>query len=338
MSEEIASPAVEEAAGAETIENLTDDISAEEGSEDAVESSGEVLEEEGAQEGESVQSETEEEFKEELQDAIKDGADAEEVKGMIREFELKVNGKTIKRSLDLSDEEAVRMELQKSVAGQQAMQEVAELKKMYEREINKLKEDPSGFLKDYDIDPDHFAEQRIEERIQEMKKSPEQLEREQLQKELEGEREKNRRNEEEKKQVELDSLQKEYMLELDNEISTALEAHKSLPKTKKSVSKVAEIMLNGMKSGYDISADQAVVMAEKEIVKELNEWMENMPVELMKKYIGKDGMDKLRKERLKEIKKTPPKVPTKVVEPSVQSEEKPDRKRKDSKDFFRNLR
>jgi hypothetical protein len=298
-----------------------------------VEEAGEVAEGE-----EGVQAETEEEFKEEVQDAIEDGATPDEVQDMIKEFELKVNGKSVKKTLDLGDEDAIKAEMQKALVGQQAMQEVAELKKMYETEIEKMKADPFEFLKEYDLDPDELAENRIKDRIKEMEKSPEEREREELRRELEAEREKNRKVEAERKEAELEKLQKEYMLELDNDISTALAAHKSLPKTQKSVSKVAEIMLKGMEAGYDVKVDQAVKIAENEIMKEFNEYMDNMPVELMEKYIGKAGLNKLRQKKLDDLKKKPTKVATKTPEPSVEPEGDKKREKKPSKDFFRNLR
>ena len=75
-----------------------------------------------------VAAETESELKDEIEDAIEEGASEEEVKNMIREFTLKVNGKEFKRQIDLNDEEAVKKELQLGLAGRQAMQRSKELK------------------------------------------------------------------------------------------------------------------------------------------------------------------------------------------------------------------
>lgn len=119
-----------------------------------------------------------------IQDAIENGASKKEIQNMIKKFDLKVNGKTVSREVDLSDDNFLKNQFQLAEAARQSMQQSSELKKLYEKEVGRLRSNPWEVLKELGMDPDELAELRIQSRIEEMKKSPEQLERESIQKEL----------------------------------------------------------------------------------------------------------------------------------------------------------
>ena len=111
-----------------------------------------------------VQAETVEELEDELEEAAAKGATEEELKSMVKEFELKVNGKTLTKKLDLSDEEAVKRELQKAYAGQQAMQQKAELERALGQRVNEWKNNPWKFFEELGMDADELAELRMAQR------------------------------------------------------------------------------------------------------------------------------------------------------------------------------
>ena len=54
-----------------------------------------------------------------VETALANGASEKEVKSLIREYQLKVNGKTINKKIDLSDENGLRNELQLAAAARQ---------------------------------------------------------------------------------------------------------------------------------------------------------------------------------------------------------------------------
>ena len=103
---------------------------------------------------------------------------------MIKEFELKVGGKTYKKKLDLNNEEELQRELQMAMAGRQAMQQKAELEKIYEQEIRRLQDNPWEVLQELGFDPLELSESKLREYVQEQQKSPEQVERERIEREL----------------------------------------------------------------------------------------------------------------------------------------------------------
>jgi len=270
----------------------------------------EIVDDEISEEVE-VDAETKEELKEEVEEAIENGATEKEIQNMVRSFELKVNGKTYNKELDLNDHEAVKAELQKALAGQMSMQRAAELERVYGEEVSRLKADPFAVLEELGLNPDELAELRIQQRIEEMKKSPEQVAREEMQRELESARAKLKEQEERAKQAEMDKMQQEIARELDNEITTALDAHTTLAASPFIVKRVADTMLWAMTpeneggGGYsDIKAADVLDTVEAEIKKELNSMMSQLPEEVMEAYIGQKNLDRLRQKRISKVQET----------------------------------
>lgn len=314
--------------------------------EQEVEESQEEAQEEGAEgeteeseDSEGVQAENEEELKEELEEAAKQGASKEELQSMVKEYQLKINGKNIVKKIDLSDEEAVKRELQKAYAGQQAMQQKAELEKALTAQVNEWKRDPSKFLEQMGMDPNEWAEMQIQSQIEQMKKDPKELEREQLQEELQKMREQLKSEQERKKEIEMERLQEQAAIELDDEITKALDAHPSLPSSPRVVKQIADTMLWAYDEGYqDVTAEDVLPTVEQEIRKEISELMGELPEQVMEEYIGKKNLDRLRKQRVSKAKKVPATAKSiKKQQSAPKKEEKKQEKRpkRSIEDFLR---
>jgi len=263
----------------------------------------EAIETNEVSEGNSEAIETQEDLQDAVEEAIDSGESEEVIQEMVREFSLKVNGKTLNKKLDLNDSEAVRKELQLAAAGRQSMQEAAELKKLYAQEIDRLKNDPYAVLEELGLDADELAEMRIQQRIEEMKKSPEQIEHEKLKSELTAARKREKELEDKASKSEMSRLQEKAAVELDDEISNALEAHQSLPNSAYTVKKIADVMLWAMDNGWDdVTVADVVPTVESEIRGDVNQLMNELPDEMLEAYIGKQTVDRLRQKRLKAAK------------------------------------
>lgn len=289
-----------------------------------------------------VEAETTEEFKEEVAEAIEDGATEEEVKSMIKKFELKVNGKTIEKEIDLSDEDAIRKELQKSAAFNQTAQESAELKKMYEQNIRRLQDNPWETLKELGLNVEELNEMFLEDRINELKKSPEQIEKEKMESELAQARKRLQEIEEKEKEETEAATLAQAEAELEAEIIEALDAHKSLPPTQTTMSRIADALMYAMdfaeENGYDpnsVSVADVIPYVEDEYRKEMRSLLDNAPEQMLEEYVGKQNLERLRKNRVAAVKNNPKQV-VKPTANSVKKEEKPKEKVKAS-DYFRNL-
>lgn len=296
---------------------------------------------------ESVEAESVEELEEELAEAAENGASQQELQNMIKEFELKVNGKTLKKRIDLSDEDAVKRELQKAYAGQLAMQEKAELENALKSRVNDWKNNPWQFFEEIGLDADELAEIRLAQRLEEMKKDPAELEREQRELELQQLRQQLKAKEEREKQLEYERLQEEAAMQLDIEISEALDAHPSLPATPRVIRQIADTLAwaitpqNEGGGGFDpdeISVSDILPTVEAEIRKEISDLMASLPEEMIEQYIGNKGIERLKKKTIAKVKKAP-KSAKSLNKPSAPKEEiKVEPKKKGRLDDFFSVR
>lgn len=289
-----------------------------------------------------VQSETKEELKQEIEEAIEDGATKEEVKSIIEKFQLKVNGKIVEKEIDLSDKDSLQRELQKAAAFNQTAQEAAQLKKMYEREIQRLQENPWEVLKEIGLDPEELNERFLDERIAEMKKTPEQVEKENMEKELAEARQRLKEIEEKEATAAEQRKIAEAEAQLSEEIIEALGANSSLPPTQKTMSRIADALLHAMdfadENGYDssaISVADVIPYVEDEYRKEMRNLLDNAPEQMLEEYVGKQNIERLRKSRVAAVK-TNPKQVVKQTTMSSKTEDKPKEKQSMS-DYFRDL-
>lgn len=282
---------------------------------------------------EGVQAETEEELVEEIEAAIEDGASKEQVESMIKEFELKVNGKTFTKKIDLSDEEALKRELQKAYAGQQAMQQKAELEKSLQERVALWKSNPKLAFEDLGMDVEDFLNSYMEQKIEESKKTPEQVEREKIQMELEEARRKEKELREQIEKAEYQRMREEAAKELNEQITEALDAHPDLPKSPRVVQKIADVMKWANDHGIeDVRAIDAIPTVKAELQKEMNSMFSELPLEFIESYIGKKTFDRFREEKLKKLQKKPQtlnEVKREIVKPTVKEEVKTPKKRVD---------
>jgi len=280
------------------------------------------------------------ELQEAVEDAIANGASEKEVKNLIKEFQLKVNGKLINKTIDLSDENNLKNELQLAAAARQSMQEAANLKKLYEKEVSRLRQDPFSVLQELGLDPDQLAEMRIQQRIEEMKKSPEQLERERIQAELQAAREEAQKLKEEREAEQFEKLKEQAAFQIESEIEQALYAHKTLPKSRHIVKRIADSMLWAMNNGFDdVSAEDVMPLVEKEWRDEMSRLMDDSPEDILEQLIGQRNIERLRAKRLNAMAASGAKTASSVksTAASVQKQEEKKSEKIKQRDFFRQL-
>jgi len=284
-----------------------------------------------------LSSSEQEELQDAVEDAIEEGATEEEVKEMIKEFALKVNGKEIIKKIDLNDEEAIKRELQLAHAGRGAMQRSKELEKTYSDALSELKENPFKVLQELGLDVDDLNKSYLEKQIEQMKKSPEELAQEKYERELSEAREAEKKYKEELEKIKYDKILAEEEQKLGKEIDDALDAYTDLPDNPKVRQKIAETMMWAMEQGYqDVSPKDVLPTVAKELEREQQDFFNSMPVEYFEKFIGKQNMEKMREKRLAKAKEAP--KTQKVVETAKKlEEEKKERKKVRSRDFFKNL-
>lgn len=243
-----------------------------------------------------------------IQEAAENGEISQaEANKLIKKFQLKVRGKTIEKEVDLSDEEYIKNQLQLAEVSKLSMQEKAELEKKFEQILQNGKLDPMKFIQDaFGLDPDELAAMHIEKKIEHLKKSPEVLEKERIQAELQAAREEAKKLKEEKETAEMSKLQQEQLVTLQTEISKAITAHTKLPDTKYVQKKMADAMLWAANNGFDdVTADDVAPLVEHEMRQELNALYDLMPEEVLESYVGRKNIERLRKSKIAKAKEVP---------------------------------
>lgn len=255
---------------------------------------------------------TEGELKEAVQEAVANGASKKEVQKLMEIFQLKVNGKTIEKEFDLSDKVAMQKELQMAAAGREAMQVKAEYEKALNTLVTRLKEDPLALAEELGLDADEMAAIRLQKKLDEAKKSPEQIEFEKMQKEIESYRKREQERELQLKDAESRKVQEEAIKELDEEIEQALNAYTSLPKGSPIVMDLIAKNLNwamdnfdkfGFDKPEDVRVEHILPSVEKDLTKYMNKFFEDIPMDLYNKYLGNKASENMRQQRIKSAKK-----------------------------------
>lgn len=289
------------------VDDSSEDVSSDEGvdfsdSEDSDEGDSVEVSDEGA----DVQAETEEELEQEIQDAIEDGASEEEVKSMIRKFNLKVDGREIEKEIDLNDEEALKREFQLAAKGQKTMQEKAEQEKAFAQFLQAARKDPLKAMKQLDPEFDEmdYLSNLVDEMIKENEMSPEEKEQARIRKEYEeaiAERDRLRKEAQERQMAE--QTQK-VMAQLRQDIESALEADEDLVADKNTIALVAQEMQKADSQGVELSASQALQIAKNRLQKQYNDYANIFKsTASMKKYVGNNLLEKLREDRAQIAKK-----------------------------------
>lgn len=272
-------------------------------------------------EGEEVDSGTPEELEAQVQEAVENGASKEEIKQMIKEFELKVNGKTVKTKIDLADEEAIKRELQKAYAFNDVSQKYSQLENALKAKIEAWKRDPELAIQDLGFDPAEVAEKTLEKRIERAKMTPEQIENERIKQELQQYKER-----EEKIKAQLEAQEEarkdqEALSILKAEINEALSNHETLKPNQYTERRVADLMAyySGLTDEYgnqkypNITAEQVLPVLEREIEREFSTILENVPDAAIERFLSRKVLDRI------SPKPAPKKVPKKTVPSSPAS-------------------
>lgn len=338
MSEEI---------GAESSEAELSSADLNETISEAVEDSSIGNEEESSDDIESLEGESLDEaeaaLESEVEDAIEDGASEEEIQDMIDEFDLKVNGRTIKKKLPFKvpkdQADYMRRELQKSAAFGGMAQENSELKKLYDTDKKRFMENPWELMEEMGMDVEDMFMNRAQEMIKQNEMDPRELEMQRMEKkynEMNQELENARQREEDAK---FSQMKQQEIDRVSSEIEDAFSAHKTLPKNPKTVNRIIDALEWAEENGFKGASVQDVLpIVEEDIKRETQKFMSDLPDEAFEEYVTKQRLDKYRKNRLTSMKKKKPTVMDNIkATGKLQEEKEKPREAIDSRDYFRNL-
>jgi hypothetical protein len=318
MSEENTTPEVEESSS-ETSENTEVEQNAE------VEENAEA--EENSEESSEESEDASEEAASEEEPAEEAEAPKEEPK---RTWKMKVMGE--EREFDektlLDNMDDILKFAQMGESANKKFEEAANLRKESETLVQMLKDDPAAVLSNPNIGVDlkKFAQDILNQEIENMKKTPEQKEKETLQQQLEDARKALKDAEEQKQSNELKQMEDEAARDLENNMLSAIEAG-GLPKNPYVVRRMADYMLLAMKQGVDLSPDDVFPLVKSELQKDLKDLIGASPDDVFEDLVGKDRISNYRKKSIKKMKK-PIETTNNIKDTGTKKENEEDKKKK----------
>lgn len=262
----------------------------------------------------------------------------------LKKLTLKIDGQEIEEELpfEIPDDpkaiEYMKRELQMGRMGQKRAQEKASIEKEVVKFIEELRKNPRKALSDpaIGLDVKKLATEIIEEEIENAKKSPEQLEKEKLQAELQALKEEREKEKKEAEEKEMARLQEEAYERYDMLMSQTLEKS-DLPKTAAVVKKMADYMLIGLQAGKDVTPDDVLPIVREEIIEDYKQLLNSLPDDEIEKFIGKERINSIRKKSIAKAKQAPAavKAAAKTADTGKVKIEEKQKEKVTFKDFFK---
>lgn len=220
-----------------------------------------------------------------------------------KKYKLNVDGKEEDFELDLADEKEVAKHLQMSKAAMKRMQEAAITQQRAEKFIEMLQKDPGAVLSNpkLGVDVRKFAEEYLMKQLQEEMLTPEQKRIRDADEIIRERDEQVAKTKQDAEQAQIQKLQDHYAKDYETKIMTALQGE-SIPKTPKTVHRMAELMKKNLQHGLDLEPAQIAQMVKDEYLSEFKEVIGAIDGETLLKIFGEDTSNKIRKADLARLK------------------------------------
>lgn len=246
-----------------------------------------------------------------------------------KKFKLKVDDKEFEDELDLSDEQELVKRLQKAKAFESRSQEHATLKKQVGMLMKQLQEDPASLLSELGMNFDEYVEKYVNNKIEKLKKTPEQVKQEEMEAELARLKKEKEEFEKNAYEAKLEQLRNHYANEIQNDIVTSIRQGTSmLPESPLVIKRIAETMKLAIDNGYtEVKAKDVIPLVEQQFKQELQDMFGKLPEAVLEELM-KPQFDRLRKHRLKNKPKTTETARQVVKDTGKNAEKKPEDKPK----------
>jgi hypothetical protein len=220
-----------------------------------------------------------------------------------RKYAIKVDGADEEVELDFDDTDTIKRHLQMSRVAQKRMSAAAQEKQRAEQFFSMLKSDPIKVLNDPSIGVNfrEIAEKYLAEQLEAEIMSPQERKLKEAERIIRerDEEQKSKRDQEQRSQVE--KLQEHYSSEYDKKISEALSTS-GLPKTPKTVQRMAQLMYKNLEHGLDLEPKDLVALVKEDYLSEIRSLFGQTDGDGLLALLGDDVANKIRKSDLKRLK------------------------------------
>lgn len=227
----------------------------------------------------------------------------------LKSLKIKVDGQEFDEALpfEMDDTKENRdwmtRQLQMSKVAQKRMGEKTQLENEVRQFIDEARKNPRK-LAELGVDLKKLSAEMIEEEIANSQKSPEQLAQEKLQKELSDLKKKYEDEQKSAQSREFERLQEQEYERYENLMTTTLQSS-DLPKSPYVVKKMSQYMMMGLQEGYDVTPEDVLPLVREEILEDIRQMAQAMPIETIEKLFGGDILGKIRKKNIAKAKSAP---------------------------------
>lgn len=308
----------------ETAEAIADG-SSEDNAGEAVEAIKAAEEAAEAEEQEAEEEETEAEAEPEQEEEKEEEKSPEP-----KTYTVKVDGKELKVS-----ENELLSGYQRARAAAKRFEEAAQLKKDVETVVGMLKNNPVEVLtKHLGVDMQKVAEEFLSKKMEDEQLTPEEKEKRELQNKLKEYEERERHLKEQQQKEREMQLQQKYEEEYSQKITSALSSV-NVPKTPKTLARMAEYMYRALESGYELEPRDVASMVREDYMREINELLGAADEDTVASILGDKIIDKARKAKVKNVKQV--QSPLKTQSVAKPAPEKKARRKLSMEEFTSNL-
>lgn len=241
-----------------------------------------------------------------------------------RLFKVKVDG----QEMEVPEDELIRGYTHGKAAAKR-MEEAAMTRKEAEQVLRIFKENPREAFRLLGSDARQFAEQVINEELQEALLSPQERELRDYKRKVEEYESQRRQAQEEYEKQQMEAEIARQTETIQNEIIATLDTA-GLPKTERTVGRIVYYMQAALQAGYNVTPKDVIEQVRADYKHDLNSLLGGLPEDALEAFLGADVVRKIAKSTVKQAK-APATVPKSVNQ---------DRKPKDQKkimsprDFF----
>lgn len=224
-----------------------------------------------------------------------------------KKYKIKVDGQEFEEELDLNDDEGIKRHIQMSKAAQKRMSESAKIKQQAEQFLQALQTDPVKLLSNPKLGLDFrkIAEEYLTKQLEVEMLSPEQRKSREMEERLKAYEEEKRQATEKQRADQQSMLEQHYAQSYDKTITEAL-ANSGLPKTPKTVKRMAELLYSNLKNGFELEPKSLVEMVRQDYINEIKELFGAANGDLLLQLLGDDVANKIRKTDLAKLRTVQP--------------------------------
>ena len=241
-----------------------------------------------------------------------------------RLFRVTVDG----QEMEVDEQELLRGYAHNKAASKR-MEEASMTRKEAEQVLRIFKENPREAFKLLGTDARKFAEQVINDELNEAMLSPQERELRDYKRRVEQYEAESRRAKEEYERQQLEQDIARQTESIQNEIISTLETA-GLPKTERTVGRIVYYMQSALAAGYNVSPKDVIDQVRADYKADLASLLGGLPEDALEAFIGSDNYRRIAKSTVKAEKKQ------NVVPKSVNADRKPKEEKKvlSPKDFF----